>query len=111
MAGKVADFLNSLAAYMYKPTSGQQCWQLFVSAQHSEGPRGGYCRDSALLHWKLGLPGVWQQGEARWGREMNGEQMSGFLAVYVYASLRDKVLTPPTPPPSTKESRRMVYTF
>lgn len=47
---------------LVEPTSGQQCWQPFVSAQHFEGLHGGYCCDSALLHWKLGLPGVQQQG-------------------------------------------------
>ena len=68
-----------------EPTSGQQCWQPFVSAQHVEGLHGDYCCDSALLHWKMGLPGVQQQGGARWGREMNEQHMSGFLAVYVFA--------------------------
>lgn len=31
-----------------EPTSGQQCWQTFISAQHFEGLHGGYCCDPAL---------------------------------------------------------------
>lgn len=60
--GREGSSLFKLSGRLHaEPRSGQQCWQPFVSAQHFEGLHGGYCCDSGLLKWKLGLPGVQQQ--------------------------------------------------
>lgn len=45
-----------------EPTSGQQRWQPLVSSQRFGRLLGRSCCHSALLHWKLGLPGVLQHG-------------------------------------------------
>lgn len=64
-----------------EPTSGQQGWQTFISAQHLEG-----CMEATAVtqHWKLGQPGIQQQGGAEWSREMDDEQTSGFHVVHVF---------------------------
>lgn len=64
-----------------EPTSGQQCWQTVISAQHFAGLHGGYCCHPAL---GTGIDSYSTARGAGWSGEMDDEQTSGCHVVYVF---------------------------
>lgn len=50
-----------------EPTSGQQCWQTFIFAQHYAGLQGGCCCDPALE------TGIASYSAAKGGRMEQGD--------------------------------------
>lgn len=91
-----------------EPTSGQQCWQPFVSAQHFEGLHGA----TAVTHHYC--TGNWDfqvfWGRVGWGDEWGtNKQISCSLRI---CCLKGQGSALPLPRiTSTEESRRMVYKF